>query len=315
MNIKEIKETVSIVDLLSKLGFEPSKKSGKETFFLSPIRESDTNASFSVNDSKGYWYDHGLGQGGNVVDLGLLLFKTNSISKVIEQLSNLYNGDQSFSFVKREQTAKDIQPRHEIVSIKDLGNNISISNYINSRGVLKAAVASNLLKEVYYDFVNDEGLKKRYFGVGWQNVSGGYDVRSKYGKICIAKKDLLYKEGLSSKVVMFEGMFNYLSALERMEGINKDHLIVLNSTSMVNKAVDLINANRKIKEVDLYLDNGIGGKKFTKEIQLNIPHAIDRSYLYKNFDDYNDMIKSEMINKIKKPWEGENVQKKNILSR
>jgi hypothetical protein len=315
MNIKEIKETVSIVDLLSKLGFEPSKKSGKETFFLSPIRESDTNASFSVNDSKGYWYDHGLGQGGNVVDLGLLLFKTNSISKVIEQLSNLYNGDQSFSFVKREQTAKDIQPRHEIVSIKDLGNNISISNYINSRGVLKAAVASNLLKEVYYDFVNDEGLKKRYFGVGWQNVSGGYDVRSKYGKICIAKKDLLYKEGLSSKVVMFEGMFNYLSALERMEGINKDHLIVLNSTSMVNKAVDLINANRKIKEVDLYLDNGIGGKKFTKEIQLNIPHAIDRSYLYKNFDDYNDMIKSEMINKIKKPWEGENAQKKNIFSR
>src|SRR5690606_11835632 len=94
--IREIKENISLVDFLTKLGYEPTlKKSGQERFFLSPIRDSDSDPSFSVNDSKGFWYDHGSGQGGNVIDLGKLVFKTNSIPKVVEEIQNLYNGHPS----------------------------------------------------------------------------------------------------------------------------------------------------------------------------------------------------------------------------
>ena len=33
------------------------------------------------------------------------------------------------------------------------------------------------IEEVYYDFIGEDGQRKRYFGAGWQNDSGGYDIR------------------------------------------------------------------------------------------------------------------------------------------
>jgi len=302
--IKEIKDSISLVDFLTKLGYEPtSKKSGQERFFLSPIRDSDSDPSFSVNDSKGFWYDHGSGQGGNVIDLGKLVFKTNSIPKVVEEIEKLYNGHPSFSFSQRELAPKVYIPKHEIVNVKDLGHNAAITDYIASRGVINAALSSKLLKEVYYDHIDDKGSKKRYFGVGWQNASEGYDVRSKYGKICIAKKDLLFKEGSNSKVSIFEGMFNYLSALEKDPSLINNNLIVLNSLSMVNRAITLVKASGSIKDIDLYFDNGSGGRKMTGEFQKQLPQAADRSYLYQGYDDYNDMLKAELSNRNLKPWQ------------
>lgn len=302
--IREIKENISLVDFLTKLGYEPTlKKSGQERFFLSPIRDSDSDPSFSVNDSKGFWYDHGSGQGGNVIDLGKLVFKTNSIPKVVEEIQNLYNGHPSFSFSQRELAPKVYTPKHEIVNVKDLGHNTAITDYIASRGVINAALSSKLLKEVYYDHIDDKGSKRRYFGVGWQNASEGYDVRSKYGKICIAKKDLLFKEGSTSKISIFEGMFNYLSALEKDPSLGNHNLIVLNSLSMVSRAITLIKASSSITEIDLYLDHGTGGRKMTSEFQQQLPNAVDRSYLYRGYDDYNDLLKAELFNRNPKPWQ------------
>jgi hypothetical protein len=314
--IKDIKDNVSLVEFLTKLGYEPSsKKSGQERFFLSPIRDSDSDPSFSVNDNKGLWYDHGSGQGGNVIDLGMLVFKTNSIPEVVAEIEKLYNGHTSSSFSQRDLSPRVYVPKHEIVNIKDVGNNTAITDYIASRGVLKAALASNLLKEVYYDHIDDKGYKKRYFGVGWQNVSEGYDVRSKYGKICIAKKDLLFQGGSNYRVSIFEGMFNYLSALEKDPSLINNNLIVLNSLSMVGRAITLIKASSSIRDIDLYFDNGSGGKKMTAEFQKQLPEAIDRSYLYQGYDDYNDMLRAVISNRDSKPWQGNSAERNSQYTR
>ena len=239
MKIKDIKDNISIVDLLQKIGVEPTKLRSGEHWNLSPIRSSDTDASFSVNDNLGKWYDHGEGVGGNIIDLALLVLdiqhnsEISSVAQVVRKINQLYGEGYQF----QHNQVRDIKVKekaHEIVSLKEIGNNYALVNYIKSRGVFEAVEDTGLLKELYYDYNDDSGLKKRYFGVGWENLSGGWDVRSKYGKICIDNKNLLYKEGVTDKVLIFEGMFDALTAIQLDRSLIKDHLIVLNSLTMSN---------------------------------------------------------------------------------
>ena len=308
MKIKDIKDNISIVDLLQKIGVEPTKLRSGEHWYLSPIRSSDTDASFSVNDNLGKWYDHGEGVGGNIIDLALLVLdiqhnsEISSVAQVVRKINQLYGEGYQF----QHNQVRDIKVKekaHEIVSLKEIGNNYALVNYIKSRGVFEAVEDTDLLKELYYDYNDDSGLKKRYFGVGWENLSGGWDVRSKYGKICIDNKNLLYKEGVTDKVLIFEGMFDALTAIQLDRSLIKDHLIVLNSLTMLNKAVDLVNEKSdKIKNTDLFLDHGAGGRKMTAQFKPLFPNAVDRSNLYIGFDDYNNKLVSDLLKKKEFPW-------------
>jgi hypothetical protein len=64
LSAADIKEQVSLVDLLARLGFEPVRRSGKELMYLSMLRESDTKPSFAVNELLNVWFDHGSGKAG-----------------------------------------------------------------------------------------------------------------------------------------------------------------------------------------------------------------------------------------------------------
>ena len=68
MTTKEIKDTVSLVDLLSRLGYEPVKIYAHEHKYYSMLRDSDTDPSFYVNDQLNAWYDQGLGKGGDIIE-------------------------------------------------------------------------------------------------------------------------------------------------------------------------------------------------------------------------------------------------------
>ena len=75
LNVKEIKEKVSLLGLLKNLGFTPQKISGGEHFFLSMLREEYT-ASLCINDKLGVWFDYaGAGvsgiKSGSIIDFGL----------------------------------------------------------------------------------------------------------------------------------------------------------------------------------------------------------------------------------------------------
>src|SRR3546814_1350866 len=81
-----INREVSLVDLLSRLGHEPARRSRKELIYLSMLRDNDTSPSLSVNDQLGVWYDHGLGKGGSVIDFGLSYWNTTSVKEVAERI-------------------------------------------------------------------------------------------------------------------------------------------------------------------------------------------------------------------------------------
>ena len=299
MNISAIKETVSIVDFLQRLGFEPKRKSGQEFFYLSPIRGSDTDPSFTVNDIQGKWYDHGEGKGGNIIDLSILLFEEIDLKNIVKKINNMYSGLDVESYdlqVKYQNETKEKLKKHEIIGVKPLGTNPAITSYLESRGVFQEASRSGLIQEVYYNFIDDKNKRTKYFGAGWKNDTGGYDIRNKYGKICINNKDILTIKGSTDRFVLFEGMMNYQSAIAVKEVSRLDNAIILNTTAFTGRVINILK-NLEIKTPEIYFDNGKGGRKFTEMIKAEIPGAADKSYLYSGFDDFNEkhmsLIKQE----------------------
>ena len=141
----------------------------------------------------------------------------------------------------------------------------------------------DLVKEIEY------GLnRKKYFGIGFFNNSGGVEIRNKYSKICLGKKDVtLIKNELniSNEIVIFEGFFDYLTYknLEKKENSNCDYLI-FNSTAMFFKVEEILKVYDKIF---LFLDNDTNGKSVKAKFQNQYNNVEDCSLIYQKFKDLN----------------------------
>lgn len=71
MNIDQIKR-IDIRAFLAQAGSKPVKESPTGGMYLSPLRQEKT-ASFHVNYTKNLWYDHGTGEGGDLIALAMKL--------------------------------------------------------------------------------------------------------------------------------------------------------------------------------------------------------------------------------------------------
>ena len=87
MNIDTAK-TISIIDLLRTLDHAPVSIRGDRYNYLSPIR-TEKEPSFCVSKKRNEWYDFGLGQGGDIINLSKRLFETNDVSEVLNRLDKL----------------------------------------------------------------------------------------------------------------------------------------------------------------------------------------------------------------------------------
>lgn len=291
MKIAEVKDQILLSDFLSKLGHEHVRKSGKELIYHSPFRE-DRTPSFTVDDKQGKWYDHGRGIGGNIIDLGVLVFQYTSVKDVLRRINELYDGhDLGYLVEKRERLMQQQQQQkvHEVIRVKSLGHNHSIMAYLENRGVADTAIRTGLVKEVYYDFILNNGERRRYFGAGWQNHAGGWEVRSKFAKVCIECRDMLIKEGSTGVTNLFESMMDYLSALADKAVSFKDTTLVMNGLGMEKRAIQYLRDN-PAGTVNLFLDHGKGGDACTASLQDKIPNAIDRRSAFSGFADYNEKL-------------------------
>lgn len=292
LNASEIKEQVSMEDLLSKLGYQPVKKSGGESFYLSMLRDSDTKPSFCVNNRLNVWYDHGLGKGGNVIDFGLAFWNPSSFSSVLQKISDLSNVTSQPS-VKREldlnsRSRSPVKiPNYKIEDIKSLGNNDAITGYLQYRGVWD--VADKNLNEVYYYVEDDKKNRKQFFAAGWENENGGWEVRNKYFKGCLGSKGMTFIPGLSCDLMVFEGYMNYLSWLSEHRN-SKPCILVLNSLSFLQAAI------RRMHQFDgitVFFDHDQSGYLAKEQFLAAVPSAKNGSYIYEGYNDYNDKIRAD----------------------
>lgn len=109
---------------------------------------------------------------------------------------------------------------------------------------------------------------KPYFAIGFPNIAGGYELRNRYFKGCLAPKDITHirQQGEQRDVCyLFEGFMDYLSFLSiRVNNnpeeprTNEQDYMVLNSVTNLLKAEQLL---RPYTRIGSFLDNDQAGKR------------------------------------------------------
>ena len=149
---------------------------------------------------------------------------------------------------------------------------------------------------------------KPYFAVGFPNRSGGYEIRNKFFKGCIAPKDITHirQTEPGETCCLFEGFMDYLSFLtlrqerhpDRPALGGQDH-IVLNSVSNLSKALRPLGDYERIH---CFLDNDRAGLEALREIQREYGSRVrDASYVYSGYKDLNDYLNGKKLSQQANP--------------
>ena len=277
LSIKEGKE-IDMVNYLSSLGYKPVKIRNSDYWYLSPLREEKT-ASFKINRKLNRWYDHGLGKGGNLIDFGIEYYSC-SINELLDNLSVSFSFQQPISHLEKVKN----KPPHKIKVLGDFSlKSYSLLRYLKQR-LIPIDVADNYCREIRYKLD-----MKTYYGIGFKNNSGGFEICNPYFKASSFPKDITTIKNGSNKAVVFEGCIDFLSfkAIHKNFPENSQDFVILNSVSFFEKARPFMEAHRAIH---LYLDWDVTGLNVTKRALSMSSKYLDESNLYKNLKDLNDWM-------------------------
>ena len=285
--IKDLKQ-VSIVGYLARKGIYPTSKRGKCYLYLSPLREENT-ASFSVDTVRNTFLDFGNSNDKttSIIDLVVLMEKVSFLDacKILES----YDGEKEIEFLEDKfslstvNTLNSETKNYEVTAVKDL-QHPALIRYVEKRKIT-LHTAFSYLKEIHY-----KNAKGKFFGVGYKNDNGGYVLRSE-----IMKKPInLGHTGIktfavagSKNVSIFEGMFDFLSAIEHYKSSPRCTAIVLNSVSNLSKAMPQLTGATTIYG---YLDNDDAGRKATQRMRDAGLNILDQSKIYEGYKDFNEYL-------------------------
>lgn len=289
MNAAQAKN-IPLIEILGRLGHQPVRKDkgGIEWVYISPFRK-EKDPSLFVNIQKNVWNDFG-DTGGNALDF-VIRYRSCGVSEALDFLDRLFKNIGYRSAQKKPEPTNVVQGEHHAFVLKEaspLSHSVLIK-YLSTDRAIDPVIARNYVKDVYFRN-SDNG--KNYFALGFENLSGGYEIRNAFFKSSLGKKDLtiLKGKGGGGEVLIFEGFMDFLSYLTDInrQSIGSD-VIVLNSISFTQKAKQLILA-QGYSRVLAFLDNDKKGIETLASFQeLPIP-VVSCNHRYEGFKDYNDYL-------------------------
>jgi DNA primase len=293
MNCKQF-NTIPLEEVLQILGHLPTKQTEKEAWFLNPFA-NENHASFKLDKRNNIWFLHSEGIGGNNTDFMMKYLKA-SVKEVLEwaEKQNFSSFHQQKDYHKKEELPTN---NYTIIELKDI-QHPALLEYLKFR---KVENQTAFLKEIHYQ-MND----KNYFGIGFKNDSDGYEIRNKYAKICLGKKDITTIKNDSGNVKIFEGFIDFLSFKNVENFLEKEpsNYIILNSVSMIST---LKNSLENYKKIELYFDNDEAGNRAVEMLKNKLEKVEDGRILYKDFKDLNEWAMSST--KLEEKLGGSLVQK------
>ena len=293
MNCKQF-NSIKLEEILFSVGHLPTKQNEKEAWYLNPFG-TETQASFKVDKKLNLWYLHSEGIGGNNIDF-MMKYQNNSAKEVLEwaEKQNFSSFHQQKDYHKKEELPTN---NYTIIELKDI-QHPALLEYLKFR---KVENQTAFLKEIHYQ-MND----KNYFGIGFKNDSDGYEIRNKYAKICLGKKDITTIKNDSGNVKIFEGFIDFLSFKNVENFLEKEpsNYIILNSVSMIST---LKNSLENYKKIELYFDNDEAGNRAVEMLKNKLEKVEDGRILYKDFKDLNEWAMSST--KLEEKLGGSLVQK------
>ena len=289
MNIKKIKQ-IKLQDFLASMGFKPVKQYGVNFMYLSPLR-TEKHASFKVNTEINQWYDFGIGRGGNIIALAELLYNSSDVSYLIHQIERNAPSSVSGSL----PTVKPITPQNSFEHLQVLPiTHPALIKYLEER-CIDIETARTVCKELHFDTRG-----KHYFGIGFPNIAGGYEIRNPFFKGCIAPKDIshFYAEEPKKVCFVFEGFMDFLSFMTlrklknpQQTGLSLQDYLVLNSVTNIHKTAKRLS---RYDSVQCFLDNDEAGRNAYLQLSKELRKSItDASTLYNGFKDLNEYLCAE----------------------
>ena len=292
MNIQNIKK-IKLQDFLASLGYTPIKQQGNKLWYLSPFRQ-ENHASFKVNTERNQWYDFGIGKGGNIIDLAGLLYKSSDVPYLIRKIAS----DAPHCMPMCSAPFADIKSVQRTNSFENLQvlplSHPALIRYLDGR-CIDMEVAVSVCKELHYDFNG-----KHYFGIGFPNIAGGYELRNPFFKGCIAPKDIshFYADEPKKACFLFEGFIDLLSfmTLKRKENpqdteLRQQDYMVLNSVTNIHKAIERLS---RYDSIQCFLDNDDAGRNAYLQLSMELRNSVaDASTLYNGSKDLNEYLCAE----------------------
>ncbi len=283
MNAKQINQKYQIIDFLLLRGFKESYVKGGSYWYKSMIRTEESTPSFKVDTKLNLWYDHGIGIGGNLIDLACHLFKSDDIRQIIRELLETFSSFQPQNKVIIKAENIGIQ----LLNTEKLTDE-TLLHYLQNRGI-KKEIGEKYCQQL--DYVN---AGKHYKNIGFKNTSGGYELRGESFKSCIAPKDISFIDNGKSKLSVFEGFIDFLSYLTLPEFEIQDcNYLILNSLSFIGQIDNILNNHIRIY---LFLDNDTAGLNTADKLKRKSPFIIDVAVFYRNNKDLNDYLSSKIKN-------------------
>ena len=295
--IENITSSLSVLDYFlhlqdcGKVVFD--HKSGNEYYF----KTEDNKFSVSENG----FYDFKTGVGGQIVK-AVMEFEKLEWKNAVEYIKTF-----NPPFMQYENSTNHIDKNERKIAEINVINsfvpkNKNLISYFESRGISKQSLI-DFTKQIHFE-VGD----KKYFGIGIENVSGGFDIRNSLMKSKIGKNDISIIKGEKDEVIVFEGMTDMLSFVELLKANNQKNnrtLVTLNSTTNVDEFLNRYqNYDGKIF---LCLDGDKSGNATTEKIIENSGrrNVKDIRALYHITKNGNNDLNEYLQNKL-------NLQNKNI---
>ncbi len=291
MNYKQF-NSISLEEVLLSLGHHPTKQNEKEAWYLNPFA-SESQASFKLDKRINAWYLHSEGVGGNNTDF-MKKYLNTSVNEVLD-----WAAKQNFSSFHQQQQIRKSETNYRIDEILHL-QNLNLKQYLQGRRL--SPKVYDYIKEVRFTI----GSKKLY-AVGFENLSGGFELRNAFYKGSLLKKDVsiidlsINGQNISNiqdrdvkGVAVFEGFMDALSFIELQKSFAGD-ILVMNSIALLNKSVEHL---KNYHHINLFLDNDSAGIKCKSEIIKSFPEAKDHSGIYSNHKDLNEFLIHRMKNNL-----------------
>lgn len=274
---------IDLVALMEQLGFSvvARRKNNTDYWYLSPLREERT-ASFHIDRVANEWYDFGLMAGGNAVDFCLRFYHC-SVADLLLKFNVSYSPQQLPVFDRSLHEGR-VDSDHKLL-VRDVRPLYAypLKNYLHERSV-PVMVADVFCKEISY-----ETGGRSYYGIGFQNDAGGWEIRNKNFKQSAAPKDITRLGSGAADVHVFEGFMDFLSykVLHPYEEPHSADFVVLNGAGLFDRALPFLKAHER---THLWLDRDVTGLAY-RDYALSLgPQFVDESGLYSKFKDLSDWL-------------------------
>jgi hypothetical protein len=282
MKCAELNDT-DLVSYLAGIGINPVRVVGDFHYYLSPLRE-ENHPSFRIERSKNKWTDFGIElKRKSFLDF-IMAYRNIDIKEAVRQLNNQEISAAAYirsTDLKLEKMPEPVKVKvHKDVIIQSA----ALLRYLRSRKI-DLDIAGRYCREVSFK-ING----KDYYGIGFRNDSGRYEIRSPYMKAAENKQITTIDNG-AAVVRVFEGFFDFLTfmTLHKDNPLHSNYVILHSAHLMRRKeACDFLEQHDK---VFLFLDNDSTGDKYTFEaICADEKRYEDRRFQYATHADLNEWV-------------------------